>query len=186
MSKETLKNIYFIIIGIAITEALNRTIVMTNDLLTSVLSLIIYLPTIIRFTHGASLYLDKIYEKRRNIAINFISFSFQSIIFYIMSLYLEESLIFLFLLLVMLFNDAFWILILVFKKYEEFDKTLKQWLRSDTVFALFIILSLIFLAINLFFKYIGLILVLIYAIFATFWDYIRNREKYFPLQKPKS
>ncbi|MFX1504674.1 MAG: hypothetical protein ACFFDC_01045 [Promethearchaeota archaeon] len=178
MSKETLKNIYFIIIGIAITEALNRTFEGAQDFLMVALSLIIFLPTIIRFTHGASLYLDKTYKRRKKIAINFISFSIQSLLFYIMSIFIENIIVFQILLFCMLINDAIWMLILIFKDYEEFDNEFKQWLISDGFFCFAIIISFILIWVN--FNYIGLIVVLIYSTFATFWDYIKNKDTYFP------
>ena len=182
-TKNTLKTIYYVIIGIAITEALYRTFVKqenAENFFTALIQLLIFLPTAIRFTHGASIHIDKEYDKRRVIVINFIFFYIQSLLFYIMTLWLEDSILFLSYLLAMLVSDAVWILIMICKKYEILEKTHKQWLLSDLIFLLLIIIILILLPFYFFLKFACLILIMFYSFIATWWDYHSNGDHYFP------
>lgn len=196
-STNALKMVYYVIIGLAITEALYRTFLKDGSFLglwvfrtknlSSTLLLFALMPTICRFVHGASIHLDMISAKRYKPFCDFVGFFFQASFFYLMALSLEKQVIFSLFFGLMLLCDASWLLILSKIKYIELGQVEKQWLRSDFG----IIGVLIVLLIGTKIEYIKIIdteivsicsaaVIFIVAIVATVQDYCSNKDFYFP------
>lgn len=189
-SRDALKYVYYVIIGIAITEALIRAFISNGNFLgmqmfigkqkIPLILLFAFLPTICRFVHGASIHLDAISNKRYKSIIDCIGFYLQAIFFYLMAVSLKEPLSFSSSLALMLFFDAMWLVFLRCIKYIKFDRTHSQWLISDII--LIIILSILFLC--YYDRATSVtnwsILISIFAIVAAFLDYFLNRDFYFP------
>lgn len=187
-STSALKMVYYVIIGLAITEALYRTFLregsflglqaFASNNLSSTILLFALLPTICRFVHGASIHLDMISEKRYKPAFDFIGFFVQASLFYLMAVSLERPLVFLFLFGLMLLSDALWLIFLRLIKYIDLSWTEKQWLGSDfCIIIVFIILYKIDKTIAYFWSAIAILIV---ASMATFFDYFLNKDFYFP------
>lgn len=190
-STNALKMVYYVIIGLAITEALHRTFlkdgsflglqVFWSNNLPSTILLFALLPTICRFVHGASLHLDIISEKRYKPLFDFIGFFIQASLFYLMATSLEKPLVFLFLFGGLLLCDAFWLIFLKLINYIDLDRTEKQWLRSDfCIIGLFVIFYLLDRTMACVWSVVAILIV---AIVATFFDYFLNRDFYFPTSK---
>jgi uncharacterized membrane protein len=131
--------------------------------------------TICRFVHGDSLHLDTIPKKRYKPIIDFIGFFLQASFFYLMSLSLYKTKAFSFFLSLVLSFDAMWLIMLVAMKMEKLSSTIKQWLWSD------IIIIVLLLLLNLTMDGIWTTLsILIISIVAAVSDYYLNRNYYFP------
>lgn len=193
-SKNALKMIYYVIIGLAITQALYRTFLKEggfvglavfgaknfpcNVLLCALLS------TIFRFVHGASIHLDMISDKRYKPLWDFIGFFIQASLFYLMALSLENPFLFSVLFGVMLLCDACWLISLRLINYIDFDRTVKQWLWSD--FLIIAGLVVIYIRDRTLACVWSVVLILIIAIVATFLDYFLNKDFYFPANENAS
>lgn len=128
-SKEALKVIYYVIIGIAITEALNRAFlkqgvflglqIFESNNLPSIILLFAFLPTICRFVHGASIHFDVISSKRYKPLFDFSGFLLQAAFFYLMATSLDKQLAFLYLFGLLLLSDALWLIFLRMINYIE-------------------------------------------------------------------
>lgn len=191
VSKDALKGIYYVIIGIAITEALNRTFIkelnflglhvfLDNNLNTTLL-LFAFLPTICRFVHGASIHLGVKVEKRYKLLVDFIGFFLQASFFYLMAISITEPISFAFLLIFMLSSDTGWLIFLKLIKYIKWDKTVIQWFISNLLF-IGILISLIMFASLILESFISFIII-IAAYISAFLDYYLNRDFYFPATK---
>ena len=188
-----LKMVYYVILGLAITEALRRTFseawlcekVFDKKEMVSVLLLLAFVPTICRFGLGASLHLDVHFTgqgshslKRAKLGLDFVAFFFQALLFYLMAVTIEHPGLFMLFLFLMILFDAAWLVVLRCKKYIDWNWTETQWLVSDAliVVALFIIWCLA--------RTMGsvgvAIAVCIVAIVATVFDFCCNRNTYFP------
>jgi len=137
--------------------------------------------TIYRFVHGASIHIDVISKDRHKTAIDFFAFYIQGGSFYLMAISLNNALFFLFWLVFMLTADAIWIIYLLIKWNNniQFKSTTKQWLISDFI----IILLLIIIEILLFLEWSSFwlsIKIMIVCVIATIIDYKINKEFYFP------
>lgn len=171
-STETFKMIYYVIIGLAFTEALASFVKGGSLILVFAL-----LPTICRFVHGASIHLETDIDskKRWKLPLDFLGFFVQAAFFYLMSQSLSDLKKFSLYFGIVLFLDGFWLVGLKIIKYLEFDRTEKQWLKSDIIF------GACFIAIAIFSSSAGwAYIILILAIIATIWDYVANRDVYFP------
>src|SRR5207244_1537554 len=83
-SKGALKAIYYVIVGLAITEALTRAVVqdgtfaggalLTPQRLPILMLLVAFLVTIMRFIHGSSIHLDVIHGGRFKALLDFVGF----------------------------------------------------------------------------------------------------------------
>jgi hypothetical protein len=187
-STNALKMIYYVIIGLAITEALYRTflkggsfpglkVFWANNLPSTIL-LFALLPTICRFVHGASIHLDMISEKRYKPLLDFIGFFIQASLFYLMAASLERPLVFSFLFGGMLLCDAFWLIFLRLINYIDLGSTEKQWMWSDfCIIGLFVMLYMINKTMACVWSVVGILIV---AIVGTFLDYFLNKDFYFP------
>src|SRR5207247_1368406 len=143
-SKEALKYIYYVVAGIAITDALSRAFApdgqfLGRQLLTSnrrptLLLLVALLTTIFRFVHGASIHLDSIHKGSIKTLFDFFGFFGQASLFYLMALSLANAAMFCVLLFVMLGLDALWLLVFRPLSSLGFRDTEVQWIVSDVVF----------------------------------------------------
>lgn len=187
-STNALKMVYYVIIGLAITEALYRTFLKDGSFLglqvfwpnnfPSTILLFALLPTICRFVHGASIHLDMISEKRYKPLFDFIGFFIQASFFYLMATSLERPLVFSFLFGGMLLCDAFWLIFLRLINYIDLGWTEKQWLWSDfCIIGIFVILYTIDRTMTCVWSVVAILIV---AIVATFFDYFLNKDFYFP------
>lgn len=187
-STNALKMIYYVIIGLAITEALYRTFlkggsflglkVFWQNNLPSTILLFALLPTICRFVHGASIHLDMISEKRYKPLFDFIGFFIQGSLFYLMATSLEKPPVFSFLFGGMLLCDAFWLIFLRLINYIDLGWTEKQWLWSDfCIIGVFVILFIIDKTMACVWSEVAILIV---AIVATLFDYFLNKDFYFP------
>ncbi len=187
-SRGTLTMIYYVIVGLAITEGLQNTFLkdgsfmgaraFSTENLPKTLLLFALLPTICRFVHGASMHMGVRSDKRYKPLVDFFWFFLQASIFYLMAFSLETlSLFSLFFGALLLFDTA-WLIGLRFIRYLKFGSTEVQWLVSNAV----IIIALY--GIHRLREYItntiGAILILGVAFLATVWDYVANRGFYFP------
>ena len=121
-SKEALKSVYYVLIGIAVAEALNRVFlengqflglsVLTAPYVARLLLLFAFLPTITRFVHGASIHLGVVGTHRLKPLYDFIGFFLQAILFYIMALSIDNVIRFTGAFVLLLAADVLWILIL--------------------------------------------------------------------------
>ena len=187
-SVDALKTVYYVVIGLAITEALDRIFiedksfiglkVFEPDNLPSTMLLFAFLFTICRFVHGASIHLGVISDKRYKPLVDFIGFFIQASLFYLMATSLGNPIMFLHVFLVMLFADASWLIFLRCIKYIDFDRTPKQWVYSDfLIIGVFVIIYSKDIAIA---QVHSVVCILIVAIVATIFDYIHNKDFYFP------
>lgn len=178
-SKEALKVVYYVIIGLAIAEALNRAFLEDQfflglkiiEQLVEILIIILnlkfgdlaelrYLPpfflliaflcTICRFVHGASIHFDEPSEYRFNPLIDFIGFFLQSSFFYLMALSLTIPIQFLVFFLLMIIFDMAWIILSVIIHSIDRTNTITQWITSDLII---ITIMIIFILINFIISY---------------------------------
>jgi hypothetical protein len=201
-SVTALKAVYYVIIGLAITEALARTFIregkfislsvfnLTN--LPTTFLLLALVPTICRFVHGASMHLDMEQNKRYKLLFDFFGFLVQGALFYLMALSLNDPWAFAWLFILMLAGDVSWIKLLLVVKYTQPNLVMKQWLRSDITLIVLLIVLLILaelLCPNVVNKEVTCIcesvILLILAVLATVWDYVHNRDFYFPRAESK-
>jgi len=184
-SASALKTVYYVIIGLAITEGLQRTFVIDSSFiglkcfkqenLKHFFLLLALVCTICRFVHGASLHLDTIPKKRYKPIIDFISFFLQASFFYLMSLSLYKTEAFSLFLSLVLFFDAIWLILLIATKMEKLNSTIKQWLCSDII--IIVLLVLLNLTMDCIWTTLS---ILIISIVAAVSDYYVNRDYYFP------
>ncbi len=152
-SKGALKTTYYVLIGIAITEALNRvflsngrfvgTRLFTGALLPPFLLLLAYLPTLSRFVHGASIHLDVVGTQRLKPLFDFIGFFVQALLFYLMALSVNVTATFIALFAILMLADGVWILVLRFKRFLKLGRMEKEWILSDILLAA-VALALVF------------------------------------------
>lgn len=189
-SKDALKVIYYVIIGIAITESLNRVFLDQSAFvgmrlldpthLPSLILLVAFLPTVSRFVHGASIHLDVIHTGSFKALVDFSGFFLQASLFYLMAVSIDNAAVFILLLAAMLIVDAAWLIVLRCMGYIDFAGTEKQWIASDAV------ILLLLLAVWWFDPSLASMASAI-VILASLWiaaivDYHMNREFYFPVQ----
>lgn len=184
-STETLKMIYYVVIGLAITEGLQQAFIEKSSFLgwraffsPSFLMLLALVLTVCRFVHGASIHLSTSSEKRYKLLLDFAGFFVQASLFYLMALSLVTTLEFSVFFIVMLVVDTAWILLLRILNYIKLDKTMRQWLRSN-VYLITLLLEIALLRNTM--PHITLaVLILTVSALATAWDYHSNRDFYFP------
>jgi len=196
-SVTALKSVYYVVIGLAITEALTRTFIEGGKFigftvlnlanLPTTLLLLAFVPTICRFVHGASMHLDVESSKRYKLLWDFFGFLLQGALFYLMALSLRAPQAFALLFILMLASDVGWVILLVVVKYIEADRVVKQWLRSDITLIVILIVLLAatkLLCPKVVSKEVACIcsasVLCLLSILATLWDYVANRDFYFP------
>ncbi len=189
VSKEALKTTYYVVIGIAITEALSRTFVQDGrflglklfDLLhlPAMLLLLTFLVTSSRFVHGASIHLGDIHAGGGKALLDFCGFFLQATLFYVMSLSVRDSLAFLISFLVLLLGDALWLFALCRLRYVPFRDTARQWVCSDVAVAL-VLLAAVYFDPGL--RLPSVIIVALASSLAAVLDYAMNWTFYFPAE----
>jgi len=188
VSKEALKTIYYVVVGISITEALSRTFLQDGrflglnlfDLLQlpAMLLLLTFLVTSSRFVHGASIHLADIHAGGGKALLDFCGFFLQATLFYVMSLSVRDSLAFLVSFVVLLLGDALWVSVLCLLGYVPFrDTTVRQWVYSDL--AIFLVLvALVYFDPGL--RLHSVIIVAVVSSLGAVADYAMNWSFYFP------
>lgn len=187
-TKEALKTVYYIIIGLAIIQALSRTFLIEGSFigwqvfskvnLSTTLLLFAFFPTVCRFVHGASIHLDISVNKRFKPIIDFIGFLLQASLFYMMAISLGNPRAFIMAYIIMLFFDSLWLILLGIIRYHRLRFTEIEWLISDVI----IIIVFIFF----YFLYrdnpaVWIVWsVTLISLVAAIFDYILNRNFYFP------
>jgi len=191
-STNTLMVIYYVVVGFAITEALQNAFLkggsfmgvraFSTENLPKTLLLFALLPTICRFVHGASMHLGVRSDKRYKPLVDFVWFFLQACIFYLMAFSLETLTLFSLFFGALLLFDTAWLIVLRLIRYLEFGRTEVQWLASNIIIICFLCWT------YLFGERIpntpGASLILMVAFTATVVDYAMNREFYFPTQDP--
>lgn len=188
-SKDALKAVYYVVIGIAITEALSRAVVDrgTGDFLgwrafdaqhcVSSMLLVAFLPTAIRFVHGASIHLDALSDKSYKLGLDFLGFLTQGSLFYLMATAIGRPRAFTILFSAMLVFDAVWIVILLVSRLITLGAIERQWLVSDLVTSGAMV-GVIFCAD---WTHRGPVVVIVsLAVAGAVLDYWMNRAFYFP------
>lgn len=184
---EGLKEIYIIVAGLAIAEALSRALTDTNGFLgerlidaphsIATLLLISFLFTIVRFCHGSLIHFYALTNDKLWVW-DMVGLLLQSLLFFVLALTIGNTLNFLVVFILILLVDIFWLF--VRKKNGVFKDMHKQWLESDII--LFV---LFFVTIGLRNKYdvselTVACIVLAIAVPAAIIDYWKNRLAYFP------
>jgi len=188
-SANALKTVYYVIVGLAIAEALSRTFVkhgifiglqcFRRENLPCSLLLCTFLPTICRFVHGASLHLDAPSGKRFKPLIDFCAFLMQASFFYLMALSLDKLTTFLLFFGLMLLSDAVWLIVLIAKKYiDELSAYANQWLLSD--FCIILCLGLTYLISTKTEEVWPSLFIFLVSFLAAIGDYWKNKGLYFP------
>ena len=189
-STGTLMMIYYVIAGLAITEALQNTFLkdgrfmgaraFSSENLPRTLLLFALLPTICRFVHGASMHLGVPSDKRYKPLVDFFGFFLQASIFYMMASSLGTPTLFSLFFGALLLFDTVWLIVLRLIRYLEFDSTPTQWLVSNIV--IIGCLYGIYLCRTRVPDVAGASLILVVTFVATVADYAMNRDFYFPAQ----
>lgn len=188
---EALKMIYYVIIGLAIKEALSRTFlgreenflgmeIFKGDNLITLFLLVAFLFTIVRFVHGASIHLEmaKKPEMRWKPLWDFAGFVLHGSLFYMMAISLKRISHFSVAFAFMVGVDAVWIIAIRIIGYiKKLDFVHREWLISDIVIILLLCLILPVMIKSDFWL---AIVILIIAILAAVVDYVWNMRFYFP------
>ncbi len=196
-SRNSLKHLYYIICGFAITEAMLNIFLGEDTIVffledgiidpyeVSTLFLgISFFCMIIRLVHGHSMHLEITYGTRFKITLDIILFLCQTPFIYLMAITLKYPIFFAWSFLILLIIDSSWLIVLIIviikKKGRGFlEKIERYWLIIDVI----LILSLIYVAfITNFDIPIFSIYVIIILIISTIVDYSINHEFYLPLE----
>ncbi len=121
-SQDALKTIYYVVVGMAITEALTRALLdkeqflgmklFTAGNLPAFLLLIGFLHTVLRFVHGASINLADSSAGGGKMLLDFVGFFFQASLFYAMALTVREPVAFTRSFVGLLIADVAWLVLL--------------------------------------------------------------------------
>jgi hypothetical protein len=186
-SKDALKTIYFVILGIAVTESLegaflDRGRFIGHDIVkpshwTSILLLLAFLPTAVRFAHGSSIHMDVMHEKAYKPLLDFIGFLVQASILYLMAETLDRATTFGILFALLLVFDTAWLVVLRWRRYILFGRTEWQWLAANGALLVTFVVAVALAPGRGIWP--GAIIAAA-AIGATIADYVMNREFYFP------
>jgi hypothetical protein len=185
-SKDALRAIYYVVVGLALKEALTHAFtadgkflgwdMFKSDHLPATLLFFAYLATGLRFVHGASIHIDVLYGKRYKLILDFLGFVAQASFLYLMALTLSIPEDFEGMIIVMLAIDSAWLIALHLTNIHPLGPIGKQWLISNVVVATFMLLPLFVCRSQL----AGAVFVTVVAILAAAIDYHLNREFYFP------
>lgn len=180
--------IYYVIVGLAITEGLQKAFIENGNFigvaavsagnLPRTLLFFALLPTICRFVHGASMHLGVLGDKRYKPLVDFASSCFQAAMFYLMAFALSDVALFSMVFVILLSVDTAWLVFLRLTRYLECTPTTRQWLQSNI--ALIFLLVGILLSMKIIPNSTQSLLIAVVAILATIWDYVANRDFYFP------
>jgi hypothetical protein len=186
-SVDALRSLYRIVVALAIVEALRRALttdgqfvgiaVIQSTNLSKLVLLLTFVPTVVRFFHGASIHLSPLGDARLKPAIDFIGFFIQALLFYILALTVNDAKAFMLLFGILIVADTTWLLILFATNHIRLDKTSRQWLVSNML--IFVALILFHIHEKSISDYLG------YGLLSVAWiaavaDYSINRNFYFP------
>ncbi len=186
-TSDGLQRIYLIIIGFAITQALKQTLTDNNGFLgpkleddahwPSILFLIAFLFTVIRFAHGSVLHLTAL-KGQKKWQWDMLVLITQAIMFFILALTTTEPTLFLLLFPVIMIIDSVWLMVLCF--IGPISKMEGEWLISNILLSIAFILLLYcnLHALLSIFKISALSV--LSCVIAAFFDYYVNRHEYFP------
>lgn len=187
-TSNALKTVYYVIIGLAFTEALERSFIQddvfiglrifSKERLSITLLLAAWVPTTIRFIHGSTLHLEAISRERYKPLLDFIGFFFQASLFYLMAISLVTTRVFVALFCFMLVFDSLWVIGLHLVKYIKLRKTERQWLLSNAL--LIVAMSVLYWCKASISDQFLAQVVCLGAVAASVWDYVANRDFYFP------
>jgi hypothetical protein len=132
-SVDNLQRVYTVVISLAITESLRRLLSQlggTGKLPDSaaVVAVICLIVTIIPFYHGANRYLDSTYvtgersAKQGALMLDFIALFGEGLVFFILSLLIENTVLFFTLLAFLFFFDSFWVWLTKLSSSNHVDK----------------------------------------------------------------
>lgn len=178
-----------IVIGLALTEAVRKTLIETsvdgriafqiNWQLLYPLSMLI--STLVCFYHGANRYLDNTYifdktnQKKGSAIVDLFVFFMEAALFYLMALSLADGHTFIFWFLMLMLLDTIWLVAVYFKTNEIIFNQVKPWMIVN--FFTFLIMGFIHWLIdhpNKVYFLFGL------GILRTVIDYKSNWKFYFP------
>lgn len=183
-AKEILKSIYYVIIALAITESLKNTfeIIKTPErFLANFFLFFGFMGTLVRYVLGAIIHFEKDIKIKikRKIIIDFIFLYFQSGLFYLLAISLNEFQKFLVFFLILLTFDALWFIVLRIFDVIKLKQTYMQWLISDVILGG---CAIIFLSLLVDYGSLEATFSIIYAIcllFFTVCDFWINYKYYF-------
>jgi len=180
-----LRAVYFVVVSLALREALNRTFLEDNDFiglhlvdhrhLPTTLLFAAFVPTAIRFVHGASIHIDLLSDNRYKPLVDFCGFLIQSALLYLMAVTLHEPTDFVTLFVLMLMFDVLWLFALHATDYHRVDQTERQWLVSNTLLAIVLLAALAGGV-----EWSATLGIWFACTIATVLDYKMNRTFYFP------
>jgi hypothetical protein len=189
-SKDALKTLYFVVLGIAVTESLESAFLDRGEFVghqlvehshvARIFLLLAFLPTAVRFAHGASIHMDVMHEKAYKPVLDFIGFMVQACVLYMMAETLDRTKTFMILFALLLVFDSAWLGMLRWRRYLVFGKTEWQWLMANGGMFVTFVIAVVLASMN---GPLGAVLVMVVAIGATIADYVMNREFYFPLEE---
>lgn len=193
-SLDALKMVYYVIIGLAITEALSKALldqkgnflggeIFMGDNLISFFLLLAFLFTIVRFIHGASIYLemDKNLKTKWKLLWDFAGFVLHGAFFYLMAVSLKDVSTFLVSFGLMLLVDALWIILIGWKGYIKLEGTPLKWLISD--FVIIVLLCGVWvISRTMTYVWPAVAILIIIAIGGAYADYSWNKRFYFPIE----
>jgi hypothetical protein len=184
-SKDALRAIYYVVIGLALKEALSHAFSKNGEFvgsnmfdskhLPTTLLFFAFLPTAIRFVHGASIHIDALSEKRYKPLFDFVGFIAQASFLYLMAITLATPTDFAWLIVTMLLVDTIWLFVLHMTNFHPIQKTERQWIGSNIVVSIIVGILLGCEA----FPH-GAWIVTVTAVAAAAFDYYLNRTFYFP------
>ncbi len=186
-TSDGLQRIYLIIIGFAITQALKQTLTDSNGFIglkleddahwPSILFLIAFLFTVIRFVHGSVLHLTA-FTGQKKWQWDMLVLITQAIMFFILALTTTEPTLFLLLFPVIMIVDSIWLIVLFF--IGSISTMEGEWLISNILLSIaFILLLYCNLHVLLSVFKISELAVSV-CIIAAIFDYYINRREYFP------
>ena len=193
-SISALKAVYFVVIGLAITEAAKQCFTDANGKLDipeetrpTIYLFLILAPTICRFVQGSTLHFDHRSGSFVESMLNYLGFMIQASAFFAMALSIgsptPENFFAAF--FILLLADSAWIAVLTIVRKTRLSDVQKQWLKSDCVLSVIIVAGYIALRnwpsecvswIN-----VSIALFVASAV-ATILDYKSNRDYYIPPQ----
>jgi hypothetical protein len=182
-----LKRIYLIVLGLAITQALTRTFSDQTGFLgikledpqhlTSLLLLIAFLPTVIRFGHGGVLHFSVLSDVRKWRRDMF-GLLLQAILFYVTSLATDDVFLFLSFFVATLVLDTLWLLVIA-EAGHPLGMEL-QWLGNNVLLLAISVVLLISVRMDYVSAIAAAACIALCSLVAAIYDYAKNKDDYFP------
>lgn len=179
--RQAIRLIYFLIIGLAITDAMK--LLFLNDGKNSFPSsdqwflFVVFFSFVSRFFLGAYRVLSQDIEielKRPKIVMDSIGFFLQVLAFYVFALNFTDMIYSLWMILIICVLDSVW-LILLASCYHIMDSTFRQWIVHNLLMIVFVLLDL--------YWWKSLNVLFVVALLAFILDFVFNHDFYFALKK---